>query len=410
MNAWKKFLIDLFDTIELDSSMANSVQHVLTEFKNFFPGFHVSFWAINTRKNEIKVHKLENGKWKTFDRVLSQFKFEKLVRSKEKPYYSFKFKNSNRILIPLFVDGVLSGCIAVSASHKKSANAWKLRLPYFFIEAKRLLKWIELGKKNSAIETLMELNQNLEEQVNETTISLEREKQAHLQASKMATLGEVAVGIAHEINNPLTIIMSRVAKLERKLEQKSLLDLEFAESINKINQTIERIGKIINGLRHFAHSGGDKKTNVTIDRVIMDSLELCQERLKKNEIELTILRPKFDVEVSAHDTQLIQVLLNLIINSLDAIKDLSEKWIEIEYKIEKDHLNIIVRDSGHGLASEVANKIMNPFYTTKEKGLGTGLGLYLSKTIIENHEGRLFYNSESKHTEFIVELPYTRTI
>jgi len=143
--------------------------------------------------------------------------------------------------------------------------------------------------------------------------------------------------------------------------------------------------------------------------VISDSLELCQERLKKNEIELKIIRPGFDVEISAFDTQMIQVLLNLIINSLDAIKNLTEKWIEIEYQVVDDLLNIIVRDSGHGLDSDIVSKIMNPFFTTKERGQGTGLGLSLSKSIIENHEGRLYYNPDSSNTEFVIELPYMRT-
>lgn len=231
-----------------------------------------------------------------------------------------------------------------------------------------------------------------------------------MQAGKMATLGEVAVGIAHEINNPLTIVVSRVGNLEKSLAKKNLLNPDIIDSIGKINQTIERIAKITNGLRHFAYNRNDKKTSVALSKVISDSLELCQERLKKNDISLKVLKPVFDVEISVFDTQMIQVLLNLIINSLDAIKDLSEKWIEIEYKIEVDHLNIIVRDSGSGLNADVASKIMNPFYTTKERGKGTGLGLSLSKSIIENHEGRLFYNPRAKNTEFVIELPYMRLL
>ncbi len=410
MNVWQKFLISLFDTKDAGTDLENPILEVLVECKELFPSFRVSFWSINARKNEIKIYALKLGKLVASEKALSQFKFEKQIRSKTKPFYSFHLKNSQRVLIPLFVDGNLSGCVAVSSGLKTTQNSWKLLLPYFFIQAKRLLKWMQLSQKNNAIDTLMELNLSLEDQVREKARSLEQEKSAHLQASKMATLGEVAAGIAHEINNPLTIIVSRVNLLERNLEKKSLLNPELVDSFNKINLTVERIVKIINGLRYFAHNGSGKKANVVVSRIISDSLDLCQERLKKNEIELKVVKPVFDVEISAHDTQIIQVLLNLIINSLDAIKDLSEKWIEIEYKIENDHLRVTVRDSGHGLTSEIANKIMTPFYTTKDKGQGTGLGLSLSKTIIENHEGRLFYNSESKNTEFVIELPYMRTI
>lgn len=410
MTAWNLFLISLFDSKESDSVRSNPIVHVLNECRDFFPGFRVSFWSINTRKNEIKIHRLLQGKLEIKDKALSQFKFEKALRSKAKAFYSFETKSHHRVLIPLFVDENLSGCIAISSGIKKPIRVWQSRLPYFFMVAKRLHKLLELNRKNTAIDTLMELNQDLENQVTQKDQSLEQEKRAHLQASKMATLGEVAAGIAHEINNPLTIIMSRVASLEMKLEKTNMLSDDISDSIKKINLTIERIVKIINGLRYFAHGGGEKKSNVNLSRIINDSLDLCQERVKKNDIELRVIKPTFDVEVSAHDTQLIQVLLNLIINSLDAIKGLSEKWIEIEYKIEKDHLNLIVRDSGLGLPIDVANKIMNPFFTTKERGQGTGLGLSLSKTIIESHEGRLFYNANAKHTEFVIELPYMRTL
>lgn len=410
MNIWQTFLTDLFNDKATPAHFTNPIHQVLSECNQLFPGFRISFWSISTRKNQILIHKIKDHKLETTQRALSQFKFEKIVRSKESPYYYFSTKTSNRILIPLFVSGQLSGCVSVAAAKSKTSKQWKARLPYFFIAAKRLLKWLELSIKDHAIETLIELNQNLETQMIQKEFSLEQEKRAHLQASKMATLGEVAAGIAHEINNPLTIIMSRVAKVEMILQKNSLMTTDFSDSIGKINQTIERIAKIINGLRRFAHAGGDKKQNVTLIKVINDSLELCQERLKKNEIELRVIKSDFDVEVSAHDTQLIQVLLNLIINSLDAIKGLSEKWIEIEYKIEKDHLNLIVRDSGAGLSPDVAKKIMNPFYTTKDREQGTGLGLSLSKTIIENHEGKLFYNSNAKHTEFVIELPYMRTL
>tara|TARA_B110001454_G_C12722892_1_gene435546 strand:- start:1143 stop:2390 length:1248 start_codon:yes stop_codon:yes gene_type:complete len=410
MTVLNDFLIRLFDTKETGTDFSKSIQTIIEEYQAVFPHYRLKFWVVNPRKNEIKIFALSDGDIKVKEFPLSQFKYENLLRSKSKPFYAFDSKKQKRILIPLFIENVLSGCVAVSARKSKSMSAWKTRLPYFFIAAKRFVKVLEVSAKNNAIDTLMELNQTLENKVTQIDLSLEHEKRAHMQAGKMATLGEVAVGIAHEINNPLTIIVSRLGNLEKNLLKKNMLLPEIADSIVKVNQTVERIVKIINGLRHFAYNGEEKKSPVVLTKVISDSLELCQERLKKNDIELKIKKPAFDVEISAYDTQMIQVLLNLIINSLDAIKNLSEKWIEIEYKIEAESLNVIVRDSGSGLASDVADKIMNPFYTTKERGQGTGLGLSLSKAIVENHEGRLFYNSKSAHTEFVIELPYMRVL
>lgn len=413
MGVWQNFLISMFDTKESHGSVSSQIEQVLAECSKQFPGFKVSFWVINTRKNEIKAYKIISGSLVQSNRALSQFRFEHTLRSKNKPFYLFQNVRQNRVLIPLFVDGNLSGCVAVSSARSKSYEVWRRRLPYFFLVGKRLLKFLALNTKNQAIDTLMELNQKLKKEVGEKALFLEQEQQAHWQTSKMATLGQVAVEIAHEINNPLTIIVARIASLEKSMEKKGILNSEFSESMVKINETIERIVKIVNGLRHFSHTGGDKKTGVVMSRIISDSLDLCHDRLKKSGTALKILKPVFDIEVLGHDTQLVQVLLNLIINSLDAVseqKDQSDKWIQIEYKIQKDNLNIIVRDSGQGLRAEVVDKIMNPFYTTKEKGRGTGLGLSLSKTIIENHGGKLFYNLGTKNTEFIIELPYTRII
>lgn len=407
---WNDFLIRLFDTKETGTDFSKSIEAIIKECRVLFPSYKLKFWIINTRKNDIRIFSIKDKEIEIKEFSLSLFKFENLLRSKSKPFYVFESEKQRRILIPLFIEDTLSGCLAVSASKKKSASAWKSRLPYFFIAAKGFVKVLEMSTKNTAIDTLLEMNQNLENKVAQIDLSLEREKRAHMQAGKMATLGEVAVGIAHEINNPLTIIVSRLGNLEKNLTKKNMLLPEIADSINKVNQTVERIVKIINGLRHFAYNGEENKSPVVLTRIISDSLELCQERLKKNEIELKIKNSKFDVEISACDTQMIQVLLNLIINSLDAIKNLSEKWIEIEYKIEAETLNVIVRDSGKGLAADVAAKIMNPFYTTKERGQGTGLGLSLSKSIIENHEGRLFYNSKSANTEFVIELPFLRVV
>lgn len=409
MTALNDFLIRLFDTKETSADFSSSVKTIIWECHSLFPSYRVKFWSINTRKNEIKIYSVKDSQLITKEFPLSQFKFEERLRSKAKPFYAYKTTKHTRILIPLFIDDALSGCLAVSASRRQTPAQWNVRMPYFFIAAKRLMKAFEISLKNTAIDTLMELNQNLEDKVTQIDLSLEREKRAHLQAGKMATLGEVAVGIAHEINNPLTIIVSRLDNLEKNLSKKNMLLPEIEDSINKVNQTVERIVKIINGLRYFAYSGEEKKKPVNLTKVISDSLELCQERLKKNDIELKIIRPEFDVEISAFDTQMIQVLLNLIINSLDAIKNLNEKWIELEYRVDDDLLRIVVRDSGHGLDSEIVSKIMNPFFTTKERGQGTGLGLSLSKSIIENHEGRLFYNPDSTNTEFVIELPYMRT-
>jgi C4-dicarboxylate-specific signal transduction histidine kinase len=112
-----------------------------------------------------------------------------------------------------------------------------------------------------------------------------------------------------------------------------------------------------------------------------------------------------DGQVNCRPTQLSQVLLNLLSNAFDAVSALSEKWVRLTVTQEEQKLIIKVIDSGNGIPSDIAEKIMQPFFTTKVIGKGTGLGLSISRGIIESHEGALFYDPSEKNTTFVIELP-----
>ncbi len=224
-------------------------------------------------------------------------------------------------------------------------------------------------------------------------------------SAKMSSLGEMAGGIAHEINNPLAIIGLSANQISEALD-KNPPDLNFSkESAGKIVQTVRRIGKIVKGLRSFSRSGEkDPFTSSSLQQIIEDTLELCRERFAGSGVRM-ILECDPTINISCRSVQISQVLLNLLNNSFDAIMQSADPWVKIETKTDGTMAIIKITDSGIGISPEIVEKLMAPFFTTKEVGSGTGLGLSISKGIVEDHHGTLEYNPESPHTQFTIRLP-----
>ncbi len=235
---------------------------------------------------------------------------------------------------------------------------------------------------------------------------LHHKQNALIASSRMSSLGEMASGVAHEINNPLTILLGKARKIESLIEQKQFDPNMILENIIKIINTVHRISKIIKGLQAFARETSSENFElVKIQDVIQNTLELCQERFSKHETKLIV-----DASIPANLTfwgreeQMSQVIMNLLNNAFDAVQKKSEKWVEIKVQKIENKIVLTVTDSGLGIDSSVQENIFNPFYTTKEVGKGTGLGLSISKGIIERHQGRIYFNKNSRNTQFVVEI------
>jgi len=226
-------------------------------------------------------------------------------------------------------------------------------------------------------------------------------------SSKFAALGEMASGIAHEINNPLTIIIGKSALLKRQIEQGAYEPEKVMTGLTQIETTGNRIAKIIKGLRSFSrNSEHDPMEDISVSQLIQDTLEICSERFKIHSVKVSLeFDSNADARIHARPAQLGQVFLNLLNNSFDAITALDEKWIQI--KVERNQSRVLIRftDSGEGISKAIRDKVMQPFFTTKEVGKGTGLGLSISKGIIEEHKGSLQYNEASSRTQFVIDLP-----
>lgn len=234
-----------------------------------------------------------------------------------------------------------------------------------------------------------------------------REQEAKAQYSaKLASLGEMAAGIAHEVNNPLAIIQG-TANILGQVVRKEPVDKEFVcELSDKIMQTSERISKTVRSLKALSRNGeSDPMTSVLLQKVIGQCLDLSSQKFRSSEVKLLVEAHEGDIYVLGREVELSQVLLNLLVNAVDAVKDLSERWVKITVRTNKAFVDIFVTDSGHGIPVEIRDKIMNPFFTTKDVNQGTGLGLSISKNIISSHGGELGLLANEPHTTFRIRLP-----
>lgn len=237
---------------------------------------------------------------------------------------------------------------------------------------------------------------------------LEMQRVQLFNSSKLASLGEMAGGIAHEINNPLAIISASTLLLKKVMVANGFEDVKLDSLVDNIEKTTSRISKIIVGLRSI--TGNEEVSGLKdtpLSALIENSLSVCQERFKSQGILVEQIFSGCNLEdtIYCNEVQISQVLLNLITNSSHALEEIDEKWIKVEIKREEGLFTFSVIDSGTGITDEVSDKMFNPFFTSKAVGKGTGLGLSISKKIAEKHGGKLYLDSNSKNTKFIIELP-----
>jgi len=232
------------------------------------------------------------------------------------------------------------------------------------------------------------------------------------QASKMASLGEMSGGLAHEINNPLAIISlnAQIAKKNiNKLNNMETIAKEIALPIEKIELMVDRISKIIKSLRALSRDGThDSKSIISCSAVVEDTLVLCETKFKNSGI-IVNKDINENLKIYCRETEISQVLLNILNNAFDAIMDTknsnSDRVIEIKAFENSEHVQIGVSDTGIGVPIEIRDKIMNPYFTTKEIGQGSGIGLSISSNIMKNNGGSLKFDWSQKNTVVQLTLP-----
>jgi signal transduction histidine kinase len=249
---------------------------------------------------------------------------------------------------------------------------------------------------------IAELTQN----INEMLERLENSQMMANRASKFSALGEMAGNIAHEINNPLAIIIGFCNRLTRSADKAELNPEEVRNTADRILKTAYRIERIIKSLRLVSRDGErDPKSEVVLGDILTEVISLSDNKLHESGVELRVENFDTQLKVQARFVQLVQVILNLLTNSIDALESVPEKWIELRTEVDDAWIHIYFTDSGFGIPSSITEKIMDPFFTTKEPGRGTGLGLSISKGIIESHGGQFALVKSEAHTCFKISLP-----
>ena len=265
-----------------------------------------------------------------------------------------------------------------------------------------LFTLFQFSRENARVERALRLDIVARERAER---ELAESRQAAITAAKMAALGEMSASVAHEVNNPLAAILLRAQRLDMLARTDTVDVAAVRKTAHDIDRTVDRIRRIVDALRAFARQGDeDPLRPERLAPIVEDTVELCNHRFRLRGIDLTVDPIPDGLLVLCRGTQVAQVLLNLLSNAYDAVENQDERWVRMMVAADDVEVHIAVLDSGPGVPAEIAARIMEPFYTTKGIGRGTGLGLSLSEGIAAAHGGRLELDAGARPTRFVLTL------
>ena len=241
---------------------------------------------------------------------------------------------------------------------------------------------------------------------------LEKTQEQLVRSDKLATMGQMAAGIAHEVNNMLTPVLASLYMIEKR---KDKFEPELAEIIQTANESGKRAVDMLRDILDYSRKGSEDFEEVDVTKILDKTLNLLSFKLKKGRVKLNKKYREKPVIVSANPGQLEQVFTNLCINAIDAMQVNEGGILEIGVDVVDDGgsvksakvVQIRFTDDGPGIPEEIKESIFEPFYTTKKEGEGTGLGLFITYGIVEKHGGLIRVDSAvGKGSTFVINLPY----
>jgi C4-dicarboxylate-specific signal transduction histidine kinase len=234
-----------------------------------------------------------------------------------------------------------------------------------------------------------------------------REKQEQLvQAAKLATLGELTTGVAHELNNPLNNIGLFIGNVIDMIQLGPQDAERILGDLNKAMDQVHKASQIITHLRTFGRAAPVSQEPVSVKTIILQALSLMQEQLRLRNIEVKLDLDNSDTFVMGNAIQLEQVFLNLLTNARDALSESERRLIDVSSRTDRQTVRIVFKDSGPGIPPEIEHRVFDPFFTTKQVGEGTGLGLSITYGIVRDHNGTIqVHNTPGQGAAFLIDLP-----
>jgi C4-dicarboxylate-specific signal transduction histidine kinase len=268
---------------------------------------------------------------------------------------------------------------------------------------------IRLGNSRKAMIHIMSDLKERTEEVQRREQELREKQEQLVQAEKLATLGELTTGVAHELNNPLNNIGLFIGNAIDLIELGIADPQHVLQELYHAMQQVRKATEIITHLRTFGRAASVKYEPVALNQVVQSAIFLIREQLRLRQIEVDLHFPPEDVIVTGNAIQLEQVFLNLLTNARDAMADSRHKVITIDCIIEGDVAEIRFSDTGPGIPIGLEQRVFDPFFTTKDVGAGTGLGLSITYGIIKEHQGTITVeNLSGAGAMFSIQFPLKR--
>jgi len=262
-----------------------------------------------------------------------------------------------------------------------------------------------------AVAELNEMQQTLESKVEERTQQLQAAQRKLIQSDRLATLGQLAASVAHEINNPVSGVLNLSMLLERLMANGEFppgREAEFRKYLGLISSETARVGRIVSDLLAFSRRSKPQRTPADLNKLVRTTLGLAEHKLKLTNAEIVLELQDSLPPVECDASQMQQVILNLVLNGAQAMQSRGGGQLAISTRllVDGNNVELCVRDSGEGIAPENLQKIFDPFFTTKANGKGVGLGLAVLYGIVKAHEGEVEVTSQQNEgTTFTVTLP-----
>lgn len=382
------------------SSTLEEINNLLGSFKTYFSmkeknGFRIKYSVI---KKDVEINSLTEYE----EEILTQIKNKNIVVSNclKEFLNSEKFltKGIKRIIIPVYNKNKLLGIIVTLTRQKFNLD-----------DNKEILQSISVQLASSIIQAGLIQQLNKKNKKLQKTLSELKDTQMQLiNTEKMASIGQLVSGVAHEINTPLASINSNNTLIKKILSSSETISnnqLEILKDLNSIDiEAANRISNIVKSLKRFVRLDEAEFQEADINKELDLTLKLIAHEIKDN---ITIEKQYSELPpILCSVNMLNQVFMNILVNACHSIIDNKAGKIIITTSFDEKFLYVKIKDNGIGIPTEQQNKIFNVGFTTKKIGIGTGLGLSISKKIIELHKGNITFTSkENTGTEFTISIP-----